>query len=1199
MRTTRTKPAIEGSQASQILEQVLDGGFDTAGTCSSNLHDHNRRKDTERDLSSDVTGSPQASRYQYFGLDATQTDTQLLDEDEVDEGLLRGNKRSFPVKAMKGVQEPTNAGPKNTRFQPVKAASPSKVEPPISKTRSSPLPRATIPAKETNTNLPSHRNSPRVRRGTYPALDADSQDSFIGAFEDSIDPAARYIQGAEQLNVPLSQLARIAEEREAMLQKMGRGILIRRVHTPSPPPASPPQGRVLVDSTPSISGSQEEALNHNRNDDYDYGQAQEPDMDVDLNMQEPSQLSSEVSAPSSSLYDYINALDNGMDTNDPPEAEPLVATQPMDFADTTHFTDTTQASSDRTPIVSQVERLPEGAIALRITKYLAQLSPEEEISKSAHRLLTFVDWSKLWRYDYDIRPLFELAQSLGLYQTAFDAATKMLKEEDEAAEAARLAGGPSRQPAYQETQPSNEGDGDGYGDGPSAAQAETQPSTVEETLPRRRGFPSRPKAFQRIPPTDSTTDNTVPDSEPLRQDTQPPAPASSAVTKSPAIQKRNIFRQGEPDFHPNSEEIVPDSVEMDVDTTAARTDDDEDDEDDMPLAKMTLNKGKELQRSKKETTMPPPAVPKKPTSKAKGKQRAISPAARQTRQTKPAPGYLLGSWENGIVPSSLPEQDGVGKKDAPVQPKAPAKAKAIRALPKATASKVASSSKTKQEAVRQELSPLSDLTEDHILKVDHGDDASTEPAYDGDEYEEPVEDKTNKKRKRRDSGSTAKSGIKAAPKRAKKTKKPETPAAVRAKSLRSSAPASSSRIGGKPTRVYALWKTEAHYFLGTVHSMKPHGKYLIKFDDGTEADVTLDQMRLAQLNVGDEVAPIGFKKKTCKVVNVDDQHNTEVVTIKLDGEEEEMKRADITIHMKTINYAWKDRKLTSDTVVTKLKHPQPSPSRLSISSTAGPRPTSSVLSEYGIVITLSPGSTMTKDKIANAVRGGGGAVIDDWTTVLSLDGKYDRDGRRWVITQGEIAWIGNIDQTRKVFLVSDECNEKPRYLVAVALGVPCLSYRWVEACIKEDMEIEWAPHLLAQGFVEPLEANVSQFVDTLWCSTSEHLRHIMDNKVPHKILKNKTALCVGRDLIPVQGKTDVPGSHFIGQILVCMGAKRVEAVADLNDASRQATEYDLVVIKESTNYRDDLDGATVVDTQWVKYSLLAGRMLPLPEWSRP
>lgn len=122
-----SKAVIEGSQASQILEQVLDGGFDTAGSCSSNLRDHNHRKDTERDLSSDVTGSPQASRYQYFGLDATQTDTQLLDEDEVDEGLLRGNKRSFPVKAMKGVQEPTNAGLKNTRFQQVKDASPSKV----------------------------------------------------------------------------------------------------------------------------------------------------------------------------------------------------------------------------------------------------------------------------------------------------------------------------------------------------------------------------------------------------------------------------------------------------------------------------------------------------------------------------------------------------------------------------------------------------------------------------------------------------------------------------------------------------------------------------------------------------------------------------------------------------------------------------------------------------------------------------------------------------------------------------------------------------------------------------------------------------------------------------------------------------------------------------------------------------------------
>jgi hypothetical protein len=57
-----------------------------------------------------------------------------------------------------------------------------------------------------------------------------------------------------------------------------------------------------------------------------------------------------------------------------------------------------------------------------------------------------------------------------------------------------------------------------------------------------------------------------------------------------------------------------------------------------------------------------------------------------------------------------------------------------------------------------------------------------------------------------------------------------------------------------------------------------------------------------------------------------------------------------------------------------------------------------------------------------------------------------------------------------------------------------------------------------------------------------------------------------------------------------MGAKRVEAVADLNYASKHISVYDYVVIPDGTEHRREY-GDNCVEVSWVKACLLAGKRL--------
>ena len=248
------------------------------------------------------------------------------------------------------------------------------------------------------------------------------------------------------------------------------------------------------------------------------------------------------------------------------------------------------------------------------------------------------------------------------------------------------------------------------------------------------------------------------------------------------------------------------------------------------------------------------------------------------------------------------------------------------------------------------------------------------------------------------------------------------------------------------TRVFALWKHEAAYFSGIVcERVGSIDRFKIQFDDGDEDVVDLKNLRRLELRVGDRVSVIESQEKAT-VANVDGQSYGTVVVRLTDEPTIELKVEviGIKIQSRAISSQWVDRTINLDEIVTLVPTTKSeTPSSLRNSGTGLNK---KVLAKVGIVVTMSVGYDREKEKesILRVIRNIGGTVLDDWSDIFSLAGEYSSNKKRWVITSDSIGTETKLD-IHQVFLVSDAANAKPRYLTALALGIPCVSVAWLEA----------------------------------------------------------------------------------------------------------------------------------------------------------
>ncbi len=987
----------------------------------------------------------------------------------------RINGHSSPVKGAKGVS----------------LASPSHSLPKAYIDRSSTVPTRPMPP-------------PPIPRS--PSL--PSQDSFAGPLPQP-DPAKAFIAQAKNFAIPLSQLGEDSQSDEEGPPPIASGMWSSHNRKAVSRPSSPP-GKILVVGTPSNSthdsqsqqpsissrDSQSQQQRSHQTDSQDgqgdtsgsIPQAQPRTVDLSDYVDQPTQEESYSTQPTQE--DEHRPSSPGASTEPTSSYQRLLGSSPYaaypgdDTPPTQIVNDSTQLADETPP--TQIDSADISTIAREHEYYndRGQVEfpsvPSDARSSNMSRLTDrrglrgLIAPEKWYRYE-NIKP--DPGRPF-----AFTAAHTE-RTQDTQPSGVRSSPDPVDETQVEATQPSDV----------------AVNGSALSTFPRRRGLPPANVALQArglkpyVPPAPKSPDTRVvsdsegaeptqiaePLSPPVRRGQPSPSPATPPLSPMKARQRHlqsedevlRTIAATEPSVSAVQEEKTEEEEERDIRPAAreeeeeeqpqvpAVREEEEEDDDDVPLAavRYTKMKGKKkaAEAPSDRTASSSPLATRARASKApqspskKGVNRDL--AIKRSR-----------SWKDVVIPSSDPQERREDANAAAVKKKRSAKprtpiAQPTRAPTAPRAAKLAARGKLHESSTEDEDEEDEEYEEyeDDIPEED-ADDHDTVPADDDEmdvDLPNPPPPTRNNKRKRAVSSSSRKVPSKPVVKEEAAT--PLTRPTKRAKT------ASAVRGGGGhvATRVFALWKHLGHYYSGIVQEIVG-SKCKVKFDDEETATLELKQIRCCQLQRGDHVLLVDGTKPV-EVIDVPSCASTghqadDMVTIRCDDEEDTVPVHTIRVASRTVAAAWNDRVLTENDIVPlvrpKVSRPSPTPSRFSVPSEGSGRGGAKrVLAKTGLVVTLSPknqGWSQQRDNLMAQIKRSGGVVLDDWTNLYTMEGSFSQKGQRWILTPDDIQWRKNKEIDR-VFLISDDHHQKPKFLIALALGVPCLSVDWLQAIVDE------------------------------------------------------------------------------------------------------------------------------------------------------
>ncbi|PBK97044.1 hypothetical protein ARMGADRAFT_724909 [Armillaria gallica] len=170
-----------------------------------------------------------------------------------------------------------------------------------------------------------------------------------------------------------------------------------------------------------------------------------------------------------------------------------------------------------------------------------------------------------------------------------------------------------------------------------------------------------------------------------------------------------------------------------------------------------------------------------------------------------------------------------------------------------------------------------------------------------------------------------------------------------------------------------------------------------------------------------------------------------------------------------------------------------------------------IFSGYGFILSCSEDQSK-RDSFSSCIKDAGGKVVADWTNALELDGTHITTNK-WVINDTDAKW--RLPSVERLFLLADQHSEKPKYLIALALGVPCIRLQWIEESLEANEVLDWGSHLLEAGrhrFDGPL---ISQMVNLEWgTDQGVKMEDIMHNPVALKVLRGKKVICYSEEFFP-------------------------------------------------------------------------------------
>merc|ERR1711939_561854 len=211
---------------------------------------------------------------------------------------------------------------------------------------------------------------------------------------------------------------------------------------------------------------------------------------------------------------------------------------------------------------------------------------------------------------------------------------------------------------------------------------------------------------------------------------------------------------------------------------------------------------------------------------------------------------------------------------------------------------------------------------------------------------------------------------------------------------------------------------------------------------------------------------------------------------------------------------------------------------------------------------------MGKDKLARHIRKEGGLVLRD-----SFPDLLETDSIELKPQFADLSFTA---------LLTDCHSRKPKYMQALALAVPCLNGRWVEACIQADELVDWSTYLLPAGASAELDGAIR--------SRTLPLTHTNSARVADMITSRPTILN-GSSAVVALGKDNETRKAYLFFIRA-LGAGDVVSVPDLASA-KAAVENQGTDANDAVSYvfvdDGDVDSAKALFSQPTSVSTQKGR----------
>ncbi|KAL8279317.1 hypothetical protein RQP46_008354 [Phenoliferia psychrophenolica] len=218
----------------------------------------------------------------------------------------------------------------------------------------------------------------------------------------------------------------------------------------------------------------------------------------------------------------------------------------------------------------------------------------------------------------------------------------------------------------------------------------------------------------------------------------------------------------------------------------------------------------------------------------------------------------------------------------------------------------------------------------------------------------------------------------------------------------------------------------------------------------------------------------------------------------------------------------------------------------------------------------------------------GKTVLEHGGTVISLEQLFEvvaePDSTEIVLRFNPPAFAG-IDN---IFLLTDLPHTTEKYLVSLALGIPCVSYHLVTKSIEKGEAIDWRQLALTSGYSRELEAWVIGGQQRALAKTSFNLASI-SSAVAGGIFQGSPILFV----ISKKGKKAfLEQAQTWQRIVAAAGASQIDFVIS-PEAASTAVDYDFVILEdekmEPTADLEEHEGVRTAD--WVKACLIAGMIV--------